>query len=219
MPNRIDRSAFPGQSGAGQQQILMAFRFFHLIDEGSKPTEGLHLIAVKDEKARKAALKKMIEGRYSDLFALNLLKTTPAELGEQMTKSYNVTGDTRVKATRFFLAAAEYLGIDVSPLLMKSSGNGSSAPRRRRGPARTRTPEVEDDPVERAPLPPATEVGESHSIKLKGGGTLTLSASAKFFSLEPTERNFVFLLLDKLRDHEQGSAPVIDLPFDDPQKA
>lgn len=31
MPNRIDRSAFPGQSGAGQNQILQAFKFFNLM--------------------------------------------------------------------------------------------------------------------------------------------------------------------------------------------
>jgi hypothetical protein len=48
-----------------------------------------------------------------------------------------LTGDTRLKATRFFLAALAYLDLQVSPLLLrdktKSLGNGS-ATRRRRAP-------------------------------------------------------------------------------------
>ena len=103
MPNRIDRSAFPGQSGAGQNQLLLTFRFFGLINEDGRPTPTLHAVAVADESQRRAALRKLIEQKYPPLFALNLMKTTPAEFAEQMTKVYNVTGDTRLKATRFFL--------------------------------------------------------------------------------------------------------------------
>jgi hypothetical protein len=42
-------------------------------------------------------------------------------------------------------------------------------------------------------------------IPLKSGGTLKLSASAKFFDLERTDREFVFELLDRLKAYEKGN--------------
>lgn len=205
MPNRIDRSAFPGQSGAGQQQILIAFRFFGLIGDDGKPTPTLFAIAVTDEAARKNALRKLVEQKYADLFALNLAKTTPSEFAEQMTKSYDVTGDTRLKATRFFLAATVYLGILVSPLLLrdktKPAGNGT--PRKRRV-GRPRSDEGDDGADEDADEQTPPQAGESRSVTLKSGGTLTLSASVQFMSLSPADRTFVFELIDKLAAYEQG---------------
>ena len=84
MPNRIDRSAFPGQSGAGQSQLLIAFRFLGLINDENRPTNTLLALAVADEAARKVALRKVVDDKYADLLALNLMKTTPAEFAEQM---------------------------------------------------------------------------------------------------------------------------------------
>jgi hypothetical protein len=204
MPNRIDKSAFPGQSGAVQTQLLIAFRFLGLIDADGKPTPALHAVAVADETARKAALKKILESRYADLFALNLMKTTPAEFAEQMTKSYNVSGDTRIKATRFFLAATAYLGIPVSPLLLrdktKAGGAATKSGQRKRRVKRT-DEDPEDDLDDLDDDPPSA--GESRSVTLKSGGTLTLSASTKFMALSSADRNFVFGLIDKLEEYEK----------------
>jgi hypothetical protein len=204
MPNRIDRSAFPGQSGSGQNQLLLAFRFFGLISDDGKPTPTLLALAVTDESARKAAFRKLIEQKYAPLFALNLMNTTPAEFAEKMTEIYKVTGDTRLKATRFFLAAAEYLGIQVSPLLQrdKTKTLGVTTPARRR---RTRTrpdderEDDEDDDDSESPQPAA----ESRSVELRSGGTLTLSATTKFMALSAADRNFVFGLIDKLEEYER----------------
>lgn len=209
MPNRIDRSAFPGQSGAGQTQLLIAFRFFGLIADDGKPTTALLGLAVADEAARKSALRKLVEKRYDDLFALNLEKTTPSEFAEQMTKSYNITGDTRLKATRFFLSAASYLGVTVSPLLMRdktTSGNGNAAPRRRRV---VRTARLESA-QESAQM--AHELGEDEppsvdqrTVALKSGGVLTLSTTTQFMSLSKEDRAFVFDLIDKMTEYEAQS--------------
>jgi hypothetical protein len=40
---------------------------------------------------------------------------------------------------------------------------------------------------------------------LRSGGTLTLSASTKFMALSPSDRNFVFGLIDKLDEYEKES--------------
>jgi len=207
MPNRIDKSAFPGQSGTVQAQLLLTFRFFGLIDDDGKPTATLLAIAVADETARKAALRKLVELKYQPLFALNLTKTTPAEFAEKITEVYNVTGDTRLKATRFFLSALAYLGISVSPLLLrdrtKPAGNGAT-PRRRRAPrVRPVDDEQEDDDDAPPPPPPPSSAAESRSVSLKSGGTLTLSATTKFMALSASDRKFVFDLIDKLEEYEQ----------------
>ncbi len=206
MPNRIDRSAFPGQSGAGQNQLLIAFRFFGLIGEDGKPTPALLAIAVTDEATRKAALRKLVEEKYADLFALNLLKTTPSEFAEQMTKSFNISGDTRLKATRFFLAATAYLDVQVSPLLLRDktrqTGNGIT-PRKRRVVRIREDDEIVDEGTDEQASPP---FGESRSVALQSGGTLTLSASTKFMALSASDRNFVFELIDKLVEYETKNA-------------
>ena len=203
MPNRIDRSAFPGQSGSSQNQLLLAFRFFDLITDDGKPTPALLGLTVADEAARKNALRKLIEEKYAPLIALNLLKTTPAEFAEEMTKVYAVTGDTRLKATRFFLNAAAYLGIPVSPLLLRDKtkplGNGVQTRKRRVNRVRddqSDEPDADEDQDE--PTPAA----ESRSVQLKSGGTLTLSATTKFMALSSSDRKFVFDLIDKLEEYE-----------------
>jgi hypothetical protein len=204
MPNRIDKSVFPGQSGGTQSQLINGFRFLGLINDDGRPQPALLSIAVKDAAARKAGLRKIIEEKYADLFALNLTKTTPTELDEQMTESYAVSGDTRLKAKRFFLNAAEYLGVPISPLLNRDrsrpAGNGAATPRRRRAASSRRT--TDDD---QAMVPPQVEQpgGTSRSIQLKSGGTLTISASLDLFSLNPADRTFVFGLIDRLDEYEK----------------
>jgi hypothetical protein len=205
MPNRIDGSAFPGQSGTMKSQLLLTFRFFGLIGEDGKPTQTLLAIAVADEAARKAALRKLIEQKYAPLFALGLMKTTPAEFAETMTEAYKISGDTRLKATRFFLNALAYLGIvDVSPLLLRDKtkpvGNGAMGRRRRAAPReRINTAEEEAEAAREAGVP---MMAESRTVELRSGGKLTLSATTKFMSLSSADRKFVFDLIDKLEEYE-----------------
>jgi len=211
MPNRIDKTAFPGQSGAGQTQLLIAFRFFGLITDEGKPTNALHALAVNDENERKAALRKLVEEKYESLFALNLLKTTPAEFAEKVTEAYSITGDTRLKATRFFLAAAEYLDISVSPLLLrertKIGGTTSKGTARRRRPRRA-DEDVDngyDDPDEQEDQGgPRRKIGETRIVNLKSGGTLMVSVSTNFVALSAADRSFVFGLIDKLEEYEKS---------------
>jgi hypothetical protein len=210
MPNRIDRSAFPGQSGSAQNQLLLAFRFFSLINDDGKPTPTLLALAVTDEAARKNAMRKLVEQKYAPLFSLNLMKTTPHEFAEKMTEVYNVSGDTRLKATRFFLAAAAFLGIQVSPLLLRDKtkpvGNGTTTRKRR-----VSRPRVEDDGDEDEDQDeePANSAEESRSVELKSGGTLTLSATTKFMALSSADRKFVFELIDKLEEYESQGGFVV----------
>jgi len=205
VPNVVDRSTFPGQSWGVQSQLLAGFKFLGLTDDDGKPTPTLHALAVPDEQTRKKKLEAILRERYADLFALDLVKTTPAELDAKMSESYKVTGDTREKATRFFLAAVEYLDIPISRLFKRTSGGApSSGPRRRRASTSRRTiPDGDDDSDD--DISPPSPPGTARTVTLKSGGTLTVSASLDVFKLSAADRSFLFGLIDKLEEYESAN--------------
>jgi hypothetical protein len=141
---------------------------------------------------RKRELRKVLEDRYSHLFALDLQKTTPAELGEKMQGFYQVSGDTRDKAVRFFLAAADYIEVPVSPLFEKKKRTRTAGVTTRRRAPRSVAPLADG----------ATHgqrtAGTSKTVALKSGGELTLSATLDLFALTSEDRKFVFDLIDKM---------------------
>ncbi len=206
VPNVIDRTVFPGFSGGVQAQLFAGMRFLGLIDEYSKPTPLLKELASRDESVRKAKLKQILENSYPDLFALDLKKTTPAQALDRMRTSYGVSGDTAGKAMRFFLSASEYVGIPVSPLFSSTTRSRNStkvangAPRRRGRKAQPKPPNNGSSQE-----PPAT-TGESKTVSLRSGGTLTISASLGWLSLSTEDRNFVFELIDKLAAYENQTS-------------
>lgn len=202
VPNVIDRSTFPGQSGGVQSQLLAAYKFLSLTKPDGTPTDALHAVAVSDERARKEALRGVLQAKYAALFALDLTKATPKQVNDVMGESYNVSGDTREKAVRFFLSAALYCGVPVSRFLNKPQPGtpaGNGAPRvQRKSKLRKATP-APDVPGNNDALP-ATP-GTSKSVQLQSGGTLTISATLDLFSLSATDRKFVFDLIDKLETY------------------
>ncbi|MEO8157407.1 MAG: DUF5343 domain-containing protein [Betaproteobacteria bacterium] len=202
VPNQIDRSTFPGLSGGVQSQLLAGLKFLGLTKDDGRPTESLHALAVADEAARKEQLKKILQERYADLFALDLVKTTPNQLNERMSSIYNVTGDTRGKAVRFFLSAVGYAGIQVSRLFGSMATSNGARPKRRAS-AKPRTNAVINE--EEDDLPPATK-GPARTVNLKSGGSLTMSATVDFFSLSQDDRTFVFALIDQMDKYEKGNS-------------
>lgn len=205
VPNQVDRTAFPGLSGGVQSQLFAGLRFLGLIDDDSKPTPALHALAVPDEAARKKKLEALLRERYSDVFAIDLLKATPAELSTLMEQAYNVTGDTREKAARFFLSAVEYLGIPVSKFLRRENGSGGSTTPRKRRSASQRPKGADKDDDDTPDAPAAKASGTSRTVNLKSGGTLTVSASLDLFSLDEKDMAFVLEIINKLKAYEQTS--------------
>jgi hypothetical protein len=198
MPNRIDKSVFQNQSGSVQAQLILSLRFLQFIEEDGKPTDALlKFAAAKDESEKKALLSAQLRTTYPDLFALDLMKTTPDQFAAKITGSYGVTGETRDKATRFFLAGAKYAGITVSPLLeKKAAANGSG---RKRRPAAKRKPQSE-------PKHAAAVSGgaTSKTVELESGGSVTLAAAVDLFGISETDRDFVFSLVKKLDEYERN---------------
>lgn len=214
VPNVIDRSAFPNQSGGVQSQLMAGLKFLALVDEAGKPTNDLYDLAVKDQVKRKETLRRVLESRYAQLFALGLDKATPSQLSDAMAKSYNVTGDTRDKALRFFLGAAQYAGVTLSRFLIKNDGTPivrrrpvSRRPATDAGTRRAQTePNIATAPMEQPP----TSAGMSRSITLVSGGSVTLSASVDMFKLSSEDRKFLFDIIDRLANYEEGGEDEVD---------
>ncbi len=187
MPNQLDRSVWPSYSGAIQGQLLGAFRFLGLMDEGNCPTVALRELVSKRE-ARRDLLRALIERHYRTLVALDLARTSPRQLDEAM-RQYGLSGATHKKAVSFFLQAAQFAGLPLS-VLLKAKTRTAAFGRRR--------------PAAAAAGAPENASALTKTVRLRTGGTLTVTASLDLFSLGAEDRRFVFDLIDRLQEYESG---------------
>ena len=102
IPDRIDRSVFPGMSGAAQSFLLAALRYLGLISDEGTPTALLKDLRDNPQN-EKAALSKVIKEKYSFIFGggFNIASATDAQLTEKF-KEQGLNGSTIVKAVSFF---------------------------------------------------------------------------------------------------------------------
>lgn len=205
MPSRIDRTVFPGMAWNAQTQLFAALKFFGLLKGDDEPTPALHDLVTGTDEERAAKLKKTIEGAYAEIIAIDLTKATRGHFEEELSRLYNVTGDSRVKAVRFFLNAAKQVGIPLSAFIMPKDGKPAkrakaSSPRTKPASKKSSAP----------PPPPANPVGGVPSgdfmvIPLASGGTLTLSSTTSYFALNAADRKFVSELIESLESHAKKS--------------
>jgi hypothetical protein len=192
VPPIIDRSIWRTQPGGVQGQIMGALRFFNLIDDNNKPTENLRRLIEKPEHRGKA-VRALLEWSYADLMKGDLTKMTAKMLEDGM-EQYGVSGETKKKAVTFFLQAARYGDLALSPYLQAQirATPGTRRKRIRR----------ENEVIEASPLPEAqSSGGTTKIITLKSGGRISLTVSIDPFSLVKDDREFVFELIDKLSDY------------------
>ncbi len=198
VPSKIDRTIWRSQSGIVQTQILMALRFFKLVDAEDHPTQLLHeLVEQKDN--RPAMFILLLNEAYGALLGHDLTKMTPKMLDDEMER-YNVTGETKRKAVTFFLKAAKYAEFPMHPLLASQVRNTGPRKKRIKRPGYVAEMNGGTDPAYSPNLPPAG--GGGKVIKLSNGGTLSLSISADPFTLPAQDRSFVFELIDKINEYE-----------------
>lgn len=194
IPKKIDRTIWRSQSGLTQGQIMAAFRFFGLVDDAGSPTQTLHRL-LDPNTDRKAAIAALLTHKFKSIVEHDLTKLTPRLLDEQM-GAFGVTGTTRQKAVTFFLQAAKFADMPLSPYLQ--SQVRSVGQRKRRIPRKGEALTVSDDAEGTVGTPP----GSSKTVHLRAGGTITLTVSADVFALSADDRAFVFGLVDKLQAYE-----------------
>ncbi len=128
-PAQIDRDFFGNPSGSWMAQTMSALKFFGLVDERKRPTATLRELVVPE--TRKERLRRLIEAHYPKAVALG---SNATQL--QLDRVFPSKGGTLRKAVTFYLQAAEFTGIPLSPYFSKSRpvaspigtrrGNGSA---------------------------------------------------------------------------------------------
>lgn len=192
MPNVIRKDVFPSHSGLLQGQVISALRFFDLIDEHGTPLgERLERLALEREtEQRRANIRPLLRSAYADLIKLDLAKVTPSQLDAAIA-GYGVTGDTKKKAKIFFLKAAKFAELKLSPLLVRK-GRVPSVTKRRNVAA----PSTSRD---RNAMSHENDASTSKTIELKSGAILTVSVTGNLLDLEEQDRQLVFGIMDQIR--------------------
>jgi hypothetical protein len=190
MPVQIDSSVWPTYSGAIRSQLLGAFKFLNLIDDKGHPNMFLKGL-VEDKANRKATLRKVIETSYKPVISAGLQHMTP-KMFDDLMDAYGMTGDTQKKVSSFFLQAAKYAEIPMSPLLSKKRA-GTTRKRKL-----TEGEEFDGDIFYAS----SSAQGNSRTVELKSGGKLTLILSVNMFDLVGEDRDFVFQVIDECQQYE-----------------
>jgi hypothetical protein len=136
IPSRVDRSYLSNLPGSTQTMLISGLKSLAILDQGGSPTPTLHAL-VNDPDGRPALVRQMLETHYKAPLALGL-NATQAQL-EEAFRDMGVSGSTLRKAVAFFLAAARYAELPVSPHFKTPKiGRGSNGAPRKRSSSRAR---------------------------------------------------------------------------------
>lgn len=128
VPGRIDKSYLTGMAGGTQNQLKHAMRSLGLIGEdGQTPTRVL-IDLVKRPDDRRQMLAGILRERFPTLVGLGQ-DATKGQLDDALGE-YQLNGATARKAATFFVSAATYAGIPLSPHIKPKAAPGTSASRR-----------------------------------------------------------------------------------------
>ena len=214
IPARIDRSYWQSfLNGSVGPLLVSSLRFLGLTDETDKPTSILAQLA-KQQEERKRILNEIIQARYAPVLAeIPIESATIGQLEEAFQKHFDARGSTKRKAITFFLNLSQFSGLELSPLLKDKRARSAirtpstvRKPRTNGASGGQQKPSQEQSSV---PLPHVetveTRVGAANTktIRLRSGGSVTLTVEADWFEVDPDEREFVLSLIDELRQYEQ----------------
>lgn len=204
LPPQIDRSMMDTKSGTDQSNILSTMRAFGLIDDSQAVTPFLQQLVKTDDIQQKRAIGEVVKRLYPHQLEISAQNGTEKLLYDAFEQDFGVTGDTRRKAVTFFLHAARFGGIELSPhfpaIRTGSTGSATSRPRRT-----TKRKQPAPEPKAATSVPQAA-VGDTYTVKLRAGGSVTLVVDVGHFALSrhKGDREFVQTLMDALTDYEDG---------------
>ncbi len=199
MPEKVNRSFLAGLSPAYQSQVLNALQFLGLADDTGTPMPRLHDL-VSRPGDRPGIMRNLLSRFYPVQVELASVNATHGHL-EDAFRRHGLSGDTLRKATMFFLHAAAYSGLPVSPHFRSGRGpNGTTRATPARPPvARKKSVNVDSKPSLTTPIQGALHANShAKTVALTNGGVVTLSVNVDIFSLSPADREFVLDLVDRV---------------------
>jgi hypothetical protein len=199
MPHEVNKECFPTYSGVIQGQIIGALRFLDLIDDSGVPKgSALEQLALqKTITRRKVNLLPLVKTAYSDLMKLDPARLTPSKFDSAF-ESYGISGDTKRRAKTFFIHAAQFVGLELSPLLTR----------------RTRASSAKRKKLQHQDIAPAVVTTESITqindeaitVQLSGDVTLTLTLTGKLTRLSKEDREFAFGIIDSVNAYNRSTS-------------
>lgn len=207
VPARIDRSVIGSLSGTAQAHLLHTLRYLNLIDADSVPTEALNQLAAAQDAEKQRIVKELLIAAYPFVFnsGVDLEKCTGKQVEELFAKT-GASGETLRKTLTFFMAMAKDGGIKLSPFIGKRTRSRSATPRTRGAAAGGRAGAQGQgvaQPAQNSPQDTQPQGGTSKTITLRTGGSLTLTMAVNLLELEGEDREFVFGLVDSLKQYEK----------------
>ncbi|MDA2930748.1 DUF5343 domain-containing protein [Acidobacteria bacterium AH-259-O06] len=197
IPSRIDRSVMSHKSGTVQSQLLLTLSYLDLVKDLGRPTQKLRKLLESGDTERKAVLREIVESSYDFVFDTTFgLRTATSHQAEELFQKTGASGETVRRCIAFFLAAARDSGIPVSSYIKPHRRRKSTSRKRERAGRETPgadAPRLDDLAVERG----------SKKVNLKSGGSLKLELSINVFELDKKDREFIFSLIDQLKNYER----------------
>jgi hypothetical protein len=139
IPPQIDRSFLSGSEG-GKTQVITALRSLGLVEQDGRVTELL-IDLVQKPQERPALIAGLLREFFPKPVDLGLVNATQRQL-EDAFAEYGIRGDTMRKAIAFYLRAAEYADVPLSPNFRTPSITATGTrPRKSRPSSTTQDPD------------------------------------------------------------------------------
>jgi hypothetical protein len=203
LPPQIDRSLLSSKSGTDQTGLLNLLKGVGFISPDLSVEPALGQFVDADEEGRKKILANLLAEYFPKQIEVSESNGTEKQLLDSFEEAFGYTGDTRRKATTFFLHAARTAGLHLSPHFPKTrSGSGSPTVTTRR--RIKRKPEATPPTEQQTPATETSGSARTKTVKLRSGsGFVTLIYDADFFEVSDSDEKFVLGLISQLREYER----------------
>jgi Family of unknown function (DUF5343) len=129
VPARVDRSYLSNLPGSSQTILIASLKSLGLVDQQARPSKTL-LDLVERPEDRALILNGVLREKYGRVLELDP-NATQQQL-EEAFREYGVTGSTMRKAIAFFLAAARFADVPLSPHFRTPKPTAGTRPRKQR---------------------------------------------------------------------------------------
>lgn len=198
LPAVVDRSYLRSMSGSAQTAFLTAATDFGLIDAHGVPADSLNELVYNPEY-RPRIVGEIVREHFSRVLDLGK-QATAQQLVDEWRDAYGQQGETRRKAISFFLHAAEYSGIEVSPYWEKGVARTARATS---GTVKSRR---KSSPKSAAGSKPQERQKDSHKVEVhlsNDAGNVVVEIAFDPFRGSVADREFVFQVVDLVQQHQE----------------
>ena len=129
IPSRIDPSVFGNASGSVSYSIIASLKTLKLISSDGTPTLEFNDFVKASDEDRKPMMKSILKVGFPTLWgdSINVNTTSAGQFDEHIREEYDAKGSTVDKVAAFFISAANYAEVELSPHLKARKSTASSA--------------------------------------------------------------------------------------------